>query len=176
MTKFRNAAVTFLPFALLTACAAGSGEWPSLAKRPGEAAVAAGPAAGAGDSAVAAPAAVIAGRVQDASRDLDRLAERLTAQTATTSAAARAARGSGAASELAATAQLELSRLERIGAQLSDLRDRLDALAGDAAVAAAQTGLAPAELAAIGRLIQRTEALHAGFAAAFEAARASTPR
>lgn len=169
-----------LPLVLtLSACAAADGEWPSLAKRPGElapqAAVAlsgagAAPASGGEATAAAAPV-VVSARLAEATADVERAAQRLAEAQRNADSAAAAAAGASAGSEAAAKAQLELSRLERAGAQIIDLRDRLDALAGDAALAASGGANVSGDVAALGRLIARADALRADFDRGFAAAR-----
>ena len=146
----------------VAACAPGAGEeWPSLALRPGEAqTLVARPTAGLADGASPAtpvpPPALrdAAARLATLDRDTAAYDKRLRAQLAAT-AAARAARDGDAAT----TAELERTRLDRLGAQAGDLRDRYDALAGDLARQAAAGGDVGELLAGIGRGIDRVEAL-----------------
>jgi len=172
-----------LPLILLSACAAADGEWPSLAKRPGELAPAAAanpgqPQAtdtGAGATEAAAPV-VVSARLAEATADVERAAQRLADAQRNADSAAAAAQGSPAGSEAASKAQLELSRLERAGAQIIDLRDRLDALAGDAALAAAGGANVSADVAGLGALIRRADALRADYDRGYAAARARLNR
>ncbi len=187
-----------MPLLATAGCAgAGGGAWPSLAMRAGEAPplvprpVSAGAGlAGASTPTVAPPAAATTGAVGDANdgqgavaardadarlasieRDTKAYAARLSAQLAATARAAAAARGGAAGGEMAAAGELELSRLDRLGGQGADLRDRLDALAGDLA----RTG-GGATLTAVGAAIERVEGLRAQQAKGFAAARAQLPR
>ncbi|MCA3255818.1 MAG: hypothetical protein INF91_09400 [Alphaproteobacteria bacterium] len=165
--------------AALSACAAADGEWPSLAKRPGELSPQAA-AAEAGIGATAAPGAtataasapvVVSARIAEATADVERAAELLAAAKTNADSAAAAAANAAPGSEAASKAQLELSRLERAGAQIVDLRDRLDALAGDTALAASGGANVAADVAALGRLIARADALRADYDRSFAAAR-----
>ncbi len=145
----------------LTACAAGK-DWPSLARRPGESAPL--PTIGAPEAPVAAnmsdsASPVIAGRIAEAARDLSAVAKRWDQQQTATAAAVAAARGAPDSSEVAVKAQLEISRLERIGAQIGDLRARLDAIGGDLALAAADGRDPKVALRDVGELIGKVEAL-----------------
>ncbi len=154
---------------LLTACAAG-GDWPSLARRPGEsaplpeAAPATAPAAPADVSSTSAP--VVSGRLAEATRDFAAIEKRWEQQNSATGAAVAAAKGSAEGSVPATKAQLELSRFERVGAQIGDLRVRLDSIGGDLAVSAASGSNAAGELRELGALIGKVEALRAQHKAA----------
>lgn len=147
---------------LLTACTAGS-DWPSLARRPGEsaplpeAAPATAPAASADVSS--ASALVVSGRLAEATRDFTAVERRWEQQNSATAAAVAAARGTAEGSVTATKAQLELSRFERVGAQIGDLRVRLDSIGGDLAVSAAAGRDAGGELRQLGALIGKVEAL-----------------
>ena len=147
---------------LLVACATDSAQsWPSLATRPGEVQpLVPRPAVVAAD--VPRPAMVAdrdaAARLASLERDITTLTTRLTAQRETARAAS-AARGSGANDEAGATAEVERSRLDRLNSQITDLRDRLDALAGDLARQAAGGGDVGPLLARTGTAIERLEAL-----------------
>jgi hypothetical protein len=161
---------------LLPACTAGS-DWPSLARRPGESAPL--PSATAPDAAVAASNAasggvssVIAGRMVEASREIAAVAKRWQRQQAATASAVAAAQGAADSSEGAVKAQLELSRLDRIGAQISDLRTRLDAIGGDMALTAADGQETGAALRELGGLIGTVEALRTDHLAAVRQLRA----
>jgi len=166
-----------LPLLMLAACAAGpAGDWPSLALRPGEVQplVVRPAAAGAAGGAVAAmrapaPAAQDAAtRTASLERDVAAYEMRLRAQLAATTAAAGK---TGADAE--STRQLELTRLDRLGSQAGDLRDRFDALAGDLARQAAAGGDVAAALVRIGAGIEKVETLRAEQVAAYAAARKS---
>ena len=167
---------------LLAACAgADGGAWPSLAVRPGEIApLVPRPEAGTAPvSAAPAPRQAVdtarddgAARLAAIERDMQAFAARLTTQLAATARAAAAAKGTAAGSEAGAAGQLELSRLDRLGGQGTDLRDRLDALAGDMAL----HGEAGARLTAVGASINRLEALRTQQRTGFAAARAQLPR
>ncbi|MGL4542564.1 MAG: hypothetical protein ACRCUI_08665 [Polymorphobacter sp.] len=163
----------------LPACANSKGDWPSLAPRPIEASVADGAAAPAPAAPVsAAVATVLQANVQSSAidRDFETLQTRWTVQAKTTSAAVAVARGSAPSSIAWSTAQLELTRLGQIGAQIADLRDRLDRVAGDLAVAASTGADTAAALAATGTMITRVTALASQHAATFAASDAALPR
>lgn len=167
-----------LLFLLLAGCAGADSSWPSLARRPGERPVAAAPAPVAAPvpAAPAGPATVAAARIAEAERDLATIEARWREQAAKTRTAVAAARGASASSEGWANGQLELSRLEKVGAQASDLRGTLDAISGDLATAAAGGSDVGGSLAAVGRLIDRVEALRAEHVRAFEDAQRSLQR
>jgi len=172
---------------LLPSCAAADGEWPSLARRPGEVAAAAAPApaapaaeapvdAGAGTAADTGAAAVAAGRIAEAARDFEQVAARWERQRGETQTAVAAARGAAASSPAWARAQLELTRLERLGADLADLRDRLDAVAGDLALATSRGGDVRAVLGDAGALIGRIETARADHQHVFDEAQRALSR
>jgi hypothetical protein len=176
----------FAPLILLAAagCAAtADGQWPSLARRPGEVesgarAVPPEPAAAetpapAGD---AAPVAVAAGRTAAAAREFDEVEARWRQQREATDAAVAAAKGAAPNSAAWSKAQLELTRLERIGAEITELRDRLDAIAGDLAQAATQNSDVGAALQATGAVIGRVEAARAAHLQLFETAQRALAR
>lgn len=170
----------------LTGCASANSNWPSLAQRPGERATAAATAPAPAPAVPAAPvptaappagpAIVAAARIAEAERDIATTETRWREQAATTRAAVAAARGTSASSDAWAKGQLELSRLEKAGAQATDLRDGLDAIAGDLATAAAHGGDVAGSLAAVGRLIDRIEKLRAEHGQAFDAAQRGLQR
>jgi hypothetical protein len=176
-----------LPLLLLATagCAAtADGSWPSLARRPGEieagsrgaaepAPATAPTAAPAGDPA---PVAVAAGRTAEAAREFDAVLVRWQTQRTATEAAVAAARGAAPSSAAWAKAQLELTRLERLGSEIGDLRDRTDAIAGDLAQAAAGGSDVAAALAAAGALITRIEAARTAHLQLFETAQRSLTR
>lgn len=179
---------TLLLLLTTAGCAAtADGEWPSLARRPGE--IESGtraapplqaaapettvPEAPAGD---AAPVAVAAGRTAAAAREFDEVEARWQSQRGATEAAVSAARGAAPSSQAWSKAQLELTRLERIGAEIAELRDRTDTIAGDLAQAAAQGSDVQAALAATGTLIARIEAGRAAHLQVFENAQRSLTR
>ena len=151
-------------------CAGSGGTWPSLARRPIE-----GPAAGASRPPVIAtaiaPAIALApplppaisdarARVATIDRDLADLASRVATQTAASATAAAAARGQ-TEGDAWAKAQLEATRLERLGTQAGDLRDRLDTIAGTLAETAAAGVDVSAILQTTGRAIERARKLEA---------------
>jgi uncharacterized protein (UPF0335 family) len=78
-------------------------------------------------------------------------------QREATRGAVAAAGNAAASSQPWARAQLELTRLERLGAELSDLRDRLNAVAGELAVASAQGSDVKTVLDRAGALISRVD-------------------
>ena len=168
-----------LPLLSLAACAgAPAGDWPSLALRPGEAQplVSRPAAAGRGAAApVTTPVPVDAVRDAEAragslERDVAAYEKRLRAQLADTAAA-----GSRTGPDAASSAQLELTRLDRLGSQAGDLRDRYDELAGDLARQAAAGSDVSVLLARIGKGIDRVEALHAEQAKASAGTKAAAP-
>lgn len=157
---------------LLSSCAGSSTEaWPSLSRRPGEAA----PLVQRPDAPAAAPvqaAAVVPNDTSDAAarlasieRDLTALKDRLETQLAVTVPRA------GATGDAAAAAEIELTRLDRLGGQAAALRERLDAVAGDLARRSAGGSDVAAMLSRTGAAIEQVETLRAKQAAAFAAAR-----
>jgi hypothetical protein len=176
---------------LLPACSAADGKWPSLARRPGElsttqtapAASASAPVAGpaseaavAADAAPAGPAVVAAARLSEIQRDVAEADARWRRQNEATQRAVAAARGTAQSSEAWAGAQLELSRLEKAGAALRELRERLDSVSGELAVASAAGANVAEPLGTAGRLIERVESLRAEQGQAFEAAQRQLQR
>ena len=165
-------------------CAAtADGQWPSLARRPGEVEsgvrAAPGPPAPAVAEAPtgdAAPVAVAAGRTAAAAREFTEVEARWQRQRTTTEAAVAAARGATPSSAPWAKAQLELTRLERLGAEIAELRDRTDAIAGDLAQAAAQNSDVAAALAATGAQIARIETARVAHLQVFETAQRGLTR
>ncbi|QXQ06892.1 hypothetical protein KX816_02155 [Sphingosinicellaceae bacterium] len=167
---FRSALLSLL---MLAACAAGPrGDWPSLALRPGEVQplVARPAAAGAVGGASSAPAAAMPNdTVRDAAtrqasleRDVAAFEKRLRAQLADTAAA-----NGKTGTEAEADVELEQTRLDRLGGQAGDLRDRFDELAGDLARQAAAGTDVSAALARVGVWIDKVEALKAEQAKAY---------
>ncbi len=162
---------------LVAGCAGKDGTWPSLARRPIE-----GPRPGA-VAAVAAPpvqAPVVPAAIGDVpaqlatiDRDAANLDTRITEQRAATAASAAAARGTRPDSEARAKAQLDLTRLERLGSQLGDLRGRLDGIAGKLAATAEGGTDVVAPLKSTGASIIRLDAQIAEFDAAYSAASAA---
>lgn len=161
---------------VLPACAAtAEGQWPSLARRPGEAESASPAVAAPAEplpvaSGDASAAAVASGRVAEVARELEQLNARWQRQRDDTEAAVTAARGAAASSQPWARAQLELTRFERLGAEMLELRDRLDAIAGDLALASAQGGEVKAVLDQAGQLILQLEAGRAEHLRRFQSA------
>lgn len=152
-------ALLVLPL-LLGGCAAATAQpWPSLATRPGEVQPLVPRPAVVAAADPSRPAAVTdrdaAARLASLERDITTLAARLTTQRET----ARAARGVAADGEAGAAAEIERSRTDRLTSQVSDLRDRLDALAGDLARQAASGGEVAPLLTRTGTAIERLEAL-----------------
>lgn len=172
---------------VLTACSGGGGSWPTLARRPIEGpplataaprrcAAAPGPASclpASTSSTVGGPAAPlppsapvaiddVAAKLTVIDRDLTDAAVRLTAQRATATAA-NAARGRRTDGDAWAKAQVELTALDRVGNQVVDIRDRLDAIAGTLAAANAGGADVAAPLITTGRLIARATALTAEY-------------
>lgn len=162
-----------LPLLSLAACAAApASDWPSLALRPGEVQPLVARPVG---SAAYAPPAAVPDAVRDAAtreasldRDVVQYEKRLRAQLADTAAAS-----GKTGSDAEATAELELTRLDRLGNQATDLRDRYNELAGDLAREAATGGDVVKSLARIGAGIDKVEALHAEQRTAYAAAQAA---
>jgi hypothetical protein len=160
---------------LLTACAAASDKnWPSLARRPAEA-IATGltnapaqvpPTA---ETPPSPPSTIATARLLQVERDLGSLESRYAKQYAAAETAVKAARGAARNSDAWSGAQVEMSRLGKLGAQADAARERLDGIAGDLAEAAAGGANVASPLAEAGRLIQRAQALRSRHA---EAARA----
>ncbi|MDQ2897420.1 MAG: hypothetical protein M3Y09_17555 [Actinomycetota bacterium] len=169
-----------LPLLCLAACAdAPAGDWPSLALRPGEAQplVTRPVAAGRGEPAAPVAAAVPVDAVRDAEaragsleRDVGAYEKRLRAQLADTEAA-----GGKTGADAASSAQLELTRLDRLGSQAGDLRDRYNELAGDLARQAAAGGDVTALLSRIGTGIDKVEGLRAEQAKTYAGIKAAVP-
>lgn len=151
----------------LGGCASSSGgNWPSLATRPGEVQpLVPRPAvtAAAGTATDPAPRSAAtndaAARLSSLERDITALAARIATQRTARAAATSAAGGQGAASEAGATAEVETTRSARLASQAGDLRDRLDALAGDLARRAAAGEDVAALLVRLGAAIDRVEPL-----------------
>lgn len=159
---------------LLSACAGAGNNWPSLARRPAEK-IAAGLSApadapsAASEAATAPPSSVVtvaAARISDSDKDLTGIETRWKRQETATQVAVATAKSAARDSDAWSAAQLELSRFGKIGAQASDARERLNAIAGDLAVAAANGSDVASSLAATGKLIARADALIAAHSAA----------
>ncbi len=129
---------------------------------------AAEPAATPPVAAAAPPVAIddIASRLAVIDRDLTDAAARLAAQRTAATAATAKARAAKADSEARTQAEVERTALDRVGNQISDIRDRLDAIAGTLAAASAGGGDITAPFATTGRLIARATALQADYTAA----------
>ena len=170
---------------LVSACAGKGGVWPSLARRPIEgsvpitAAVPTDPSVTVAAFAVSPPAVVtpppavaappptvadVAARLAIIERDRADLATRVLAQLAMTRRAA-AARGSRNEGDAWSKAQLETTRLDRLGNQAGDLHDRLNIIAGMLAEAGAAGADIASPLKATGQAIDRVRALEAEVAA-----------
>lgn len=158
---------TLILLLVLGGCASsGDGDWPSLATRPGEVqplvqrpavtAAAVAPASARPRSAAASDAEA---RLSSLERDIAALATRIAAQG---KASAAASQGSGANNDASAAAEVEATRATRLVAQAGDLRDRLDALAGDLARRSAGGEDVAAALARLGAAIDRVEDLRGG--------------
>lgn len=168
-----------------TGCAGKDGTWPSLARRPIEgprpSTAVAAPAAAAPATPVqpvAPPAAIgdVSAQLATIDRDAENLGTRIGEQRTAVTDAARVSKGTKADSEQWAKAQLELTRLERLGSQIGDLRDKLDGIAGKLAAAAGGGADVIAPLKATGVAIGRVDALQADFDAGYAAAAsAATP-
>lgn len=172
----RLAVLLFLP-AIVTGCAGTGGAWPSLAPRPIEKATP-GDVTSPMVIASAAPAlstsltpaltphpsspdiADVAARLSTIERDRTELAARVTAQLAETRSAV-VARGMKTEGDAWSKAQLEVTRLDRLGSQVSDLYGRLNAIAGTLAEVAANGGEVAGPLKATGQAIGRVRALDA---------------
>ncbi|UAJ10452.1 hypothetical protein [Polymorphobacter megasporae] len=169
-----------------TGCAGKDGTWPSLARRPIEGSRPSAAAVGtpvATAAVVTAPAAVpppatgagaaigdVPAQLATIDRDAENLGTRIGEQRAATAEAAKSAKGTKADSEEWAKAQLELTRLERLGNQLGDLRGKLDGIAGKLAAAAGGGADVAAPLKATGAVIGRVDALQAEYDASYSAA------
>ena len=175
----------------ITACAGGGGTWPTLAHRPIE-----GPTTSVGPRRCAlatppsclppepiavapsteAPMPPVAiddlpAKLAVIDRDLNDAAARLAAQRDKTVAAATAARGSPPQSDIWAKAETERTALDRIGNQVGDIRDRLNAVAGTLAAAGVGGTDVAAPMATTGRLIARTNVLQIDYESAVAALR-----
>ena len=179
----------FLVF-LATGCAGNGGSWPSLARRPIEGmrvpptakAVSAPVTPMTLPTAAPVPAPLppalgdVPAQLATIDRDAAHLGTRIGDQRGAAADAATAAKGSKADSEAWAKAQLELTRLERLGNQVGDLRGRLDAIAGELAAAAAGGSDVAVPLKATGTVIGRIDAIQAEFEATYsKASVAATP-
>lgn len=166
---------------LATACAGKGGSWPSLARRPVEGPIPVVVTALAGQASVAPapeapPPAIadVAARLSTIERDRVDIGMRIATQLAATRSAA-AARGSRTDGDAWSKAQLESSRLERLGNQASDLHDRLDAIAGMLAEVGATGADVATPLKATGQSIGRVRALEAEVTAGVAAAAPAKP-
>jgi len=168
----------------LAGCVAGNDPFPTLARRPVEgpppassvprrcaAAVipTCAPAPAASTPlppavASAVPVDDIPARLAVLDRDLGDAGSRLDRQATVTQAAARAA-GTTTEGPLWSTAQIEMSALDRIGSQIGDLHDRLDAVAGTLAEASAGGTSVAGLLDQTGRMLARAAALQAKYTA-----------
>lgn len=181
--------VPLLPMILAGCAATADGEWPSLARRPGEIEtgaraepVAETPPAAAATAAPAAPAAAdatvvtAAARIADIARELSDVESRWGRQRAATDAALAAARGAAPSTPAWSKGQLELTRLERLGATMSELGDRANAIAGDLAQASAAGSDVKVALDSAGVLLGRIETARAEHLTVFEAAQRTLTR
>ncbi len=176
--------IPLLPLILAGCAATADGEWPSLARRPGEietggraepvaeAAPAAAPAPAADDATVVTAAA----RIADIARELAEVEGRWARQRGATDTALAAARGAAPSTAAWSKAQLELSRLERLGATMGELGERTNAIAGDLAQASAAGSVVKPALDSAGALLGRIEAARAEHLTAFEAAQRTLTR
>lgn len=178
--------VPLLPLLLAGCAATADGEWPSLARRPGEietggraepvaepVAATPAPAAPAADDAAVVTAAA---RIADIAREFAEVQERWGRQRGATDAALAAARSAAANTPAWSKAQLELTRLERLGATMGELGDRANAIAGDLAQASAAGSSVKPALDSAGALISRIETGRAEHLTAFEAAQRALTR
>ena len=177
----------------LVGCRSADGTWPSLARRAGEPGTAvagcATPAAGCAAAATPEPPAApplapaatapaapspalddIPARLDTIARDLADLTSRLAQQRSATDAAVAKAREARSDNAAWSQAQLELSRYQRAGSAVGDVRQRLEAVAGTLAAAAADGADVTALLKATGSLIARTAAAGTEFDTAYAAA------
>ncbi|TRW14925.1 hypothetical protein [Glacieibacterium frigidum] len=150
----------------LGGCASSGNEsWPSLATRPGEVQPLVQRPAITAATAEAPPAPRSAAtsdaeaRLSSLERDITALAARIATQRKASTAATSAAGGQAASTEAGATAEVEATRAARLASQAGDLRDRLDALAGDLARRGAAGEDVSAPLKRLGAAIDRVEAL-----------------
>jgi hypothetical protein len=178
--------IPLLPLILAGCAATADGEWPSLARRPGEIEtgaraepVAAAPTVAAPAAAPAPPDATVvtaAARVADIAREFAEVSARWARQRATTDAALAAARSAAADTPAWSTAQLELTRLERLGATMGELGDRTNAVAGDLAQASAAGSDVKVALDSAGVLLGRIETARAEHLTLFETAQRALQR
>lgn len=110
-------------------------------------------------TAVDPSGADIDGRLALIERDLNSLDTLIGAQRRLVANAAAAVAGARVESAAGSQAELEQSRLGKLDGQLSDVRARLDEVAGELAVAAATGGDFGSRLRRTGMLIVRTSAL-----------------
>lgn len=150
---------------MLAGCASpGEGRWPSLATRPGEVQpLVQRPAVTVAAARTApAPRSTATNDAEARLSSLERDVTALTARIATQRTASAAAARQGANDEANAAAEVEATRAARLASQAGDLRDRLDALAGDLARRAAAGEDVAALLTRLGSAIDRVEDLRAG--------------
>lgn len=172
---------------LVVACAASDGIWPTLARRPGEVTpMVPRPASGAerptnvvapdtpqmAETPRPVPVAIddVTAQLNTLARDLDDVAARLKQQQGALETATVRARNAAPDSDARGTVEVETTRLERIGGQVADLRDRLDAIAGTLADAAASGTDVTGQIKTAGGLIARTRGLADSVKAAMPAA------
>lgn len=177
--SYRHRVLIAAGLLLMTGCAQDKGQWPSLNPRPIEKQAAAANSVettSAGNSAGLRPSVIDAlARETVFERDITALDTRWQLQDKALQAAIDRARGAAANSELWSTAQLELTRLDQLGHQIADQRDRLDHVAGDLALAASDGGDVGPALARAGNLIARVQRLGDTHRATFAAANAALP-
>ena len=116
----------------------------------------------------------VAARLSTIERDRIDLAARVAAQLAETRSAV-AARGTKIEGDAWSKAQLEVTRLERLGSQATDLHDRLDMIAGTLAEVAASGVEVTGLLKATGQAIGRVRALDAEVSVVLARASSATP-
>lgn len=178
--------VPLLPLILAGCAATADGEWPSLARRPGEIETGGRAEPVAAATPVVAPATppappdvtvtAAAARIADISREFTELAERWGRQRVATEAALAAARSAAPSTPAWSKGQLELTRLERLGATMSELGDRTNAIAGDLAQASAAGSDVRVALDSAGVLLGRIETARAEHLTVFEAAQRTLTR
>ena len=123
-------------------------------------------------AAAAARVRAAASRLDEDGRTLDSIQQRWRSQKLLLEARLDKVRVRGAADENWSAAQLELSRLNQIAAELDDLRASIERNAGELAIAANEGGQVAAPLKRAGALLLTVESAQQDARAASDAARA----
>jgi hypothetical protein len=177
--NLRSAVLFALLVPLLAGCGGQRREWPSLMTpaekaRAGGAEVPAQPAASPPQAAAEpAPAPVVAAaepvmdpalaaelraavaRLREGERELEAISKRWKAQKTRADAAAAAVAGRGPADEGWSKAQLELTRLNQIAAELDDLQSLVERGSGTLAIIASGGGIVQEPLIDTGTLLRQ---------------------